>query len=253
MSAKGTPPKETLIPWSVVLFSVGIIVLLTTGVIWLLMQRQPVVVAEGLIATAALPTAPTPTEPVDAGEEIALLPETPLDMEEYPPHFVSALEAAVPNVGQPIRILIPELSIDAPVTVVGMQAIEQNGQTFFQWQVPSEAKAGWHNTSARLGEPGNTVLNGHHNIFGELFRDLVDLEPGDEIVMYDPQKTYTYTVDQVLILEERNQPLAVRQENAQWIAPTEDERLTLVTCWPYTDNSHRVVVVAYPSAQNGSN
>jgi len=38
----------------------------------------------------------------------------------------------------------------------------------------------------------------------------------------------------------------VRQENARWIAPTDDERLTLVTCWPYTNNTHRVVVVAKP-------
>jgi LPXTG-site transpeptidase (sortase) family protein len=38
----------------------------------------------------------------------------------------------------------------------------------------------------------------------------------------------------------------VRQANARWIGPFNDERLTLVTCWPYTNNTHRVIVVAKP-------
>ena len=39
---------------------------------------------------------------------------------------------------------------------------------------------------------------------------------------------------------------AVRRANAQWIAPTDDERLTLVTCWPYISNTHRLIIVAKP-------
>ena len=35
-------------------------------------------------------------------------------------------------------------------------------------------------------------------------------------------------------------------ENAAWIMPSEDERLTLVTCWPYTSNTHRLIIVARP-------
>ena len=53
-----------------------------------------------------------------------------------------------------------------------------------------------------------------------------------------------------MILEERDQSLDVRIENAQWIEQTDDERLTLVTCWPYTDNSHRLIVVAHPIETN---
>jgi sortase A len=36
-------------------------------------------------------------------------------------------------------------------------------------------------------------------------------------------------------------------ENARWIEPTEDERLTLVSCWPYETNAYRLVVVARPA------
>ncbi|HID54608.1 MAG TPA: sortase, partial [Anaerolineae bacterium] len=38
---------------------------------------------------------------------------------------------------------------------------------------------------------------------------------------------------------------------AEWIMPTEDERITLVTCWPYTDNTNRLIVVAQPVENNG--
>jgi sortase A len=92
------------------------------------------------------------------------------------------------------------------------------------------------------------VLNGHHNVAGEVFRYLIDLEEGSEIIMYDGEQEYKYQVTQIELLPERGESVAVRQENAQWILPTEDERITLVTCWPYEDNSHRLVVVAKPAA-----
>jgi len=38
-----------------------------------------------------------------------------------------------------------------------------------------------------------------------------------------------------------------RRENAKWIAPTDYERLTLVSCWPYTTYTHRLIVIAAPA------
>jgi hypothetical protein len=49
-----------------------------------------------------------------------------------------------------------------------------------------------------------------------------------------------------MIFEEKDQPLDVRLENARWILPSEDERITLVTCWPQDSNTHRLVIVAVP-------
>ena len=40
-----------------------------------------------------------------------------------------------------------------------------------------------------------------------------------------------------------------RVENAGWVLPTDDERLTLITCWPYESNTHRLVLVAKPVAE----
>ena len=48
------------------------------------------------------------------------------------------------------------------------------------------------------------------------------------------------------LLREKGVPEEIRGENAKWIEPTEDERLTLVSCWPFVKPDHRVVVVARP-------
>ncbi|HOG80388.1 MAG TPA: sortase, partial [Anaerolineaceae bacterium] len=54
-----------------------------------------------------------------------------------------------------------------------------------------------------------------------------------------------------MILPERNQPVEQRIENARWIEPSVDTRLTLITCWPYESNTHRLVVVARPVSLEG--
>jgi len=64
--------------------------------------------------------------------------------------------------------------------------------------------------------------------------------------VYARGKAYTYAVTEKHILKEKGETAEVRLENARWIAPTSDERLTMVTCWPYTSNTHRLVVVARP-------
>ena len=196
----------------------------------------------------AIPT-PAPTAAIPTSEDaITLLPETPAQSDnELPAYFVSAADAPKrePFAGEPARIVIPQIALDAPVSAISLAQIDDG---YYQWTVPNQFEAGWHDNSARLGETGNTVLNGHHNIHGEVFRDLIDLHEGDEIILYDNQRTFVYQVTMKEIFAERDQPIAVRIQNAQWIAPTEDERITLVTCWPYTDNSHRLVIVAKPTA-----
>jgi sortase A len=231
--------EERVVPLGVVLMVVGGIVLGTAVILYLLLSQNRVQMVEQIQA-ATMPTA----APANAADT-ALLPETPL--EETEGNVVNLEDVAQAYIkGQPERIVIPDINLDAPISGIGLVQVQNDEQTYYQWQVPNEFRAGWHNTSAPLGKAGNTVLNGHHNINGEVFRDLINLEEGAEIVIYDRERPFTYTVSLVELLPERDQPLEVRVENAKWIAPTEDERITLVTCWPYADNSHRVVVVAYP-------
>jgi sortase A len=69
---------------------------------------------------------------------------------------------------------------------------------------------------------------------------------GDEIILFSGERACVYRVGLVMTLPEKYQPLETRLDNARWIYPSEDERITLVTCWPYESNTHRVIVVAAP-------
>lgn len=162
-----------------------------------------------------------------------------------PPVPTPTPDKAIAPSAAPNRIVIPSIDVDAPVVSVGWKIEEQGGQNVSVWESPDNA-AGWHKTSSLPGNAGNVVLNGHNNIRGEVFRDLVDLEPQSVIQLYIGDTVYHYSVVEKHILKERGEPPEVRYRNAQWIAPTEDERLTLVTCWPYTSNTHRLIVVAKP-------
>jgi hypothetical protein len=49
-----------------------------------------------------------------------------------------------------------------------------------------------------------------------------------------------------MILPEKGESLERRLENARWLLRSTDERLTLVTCWPATSNTHRLILIALP-------
>jgi sortase A len=147
----------------------------------------------------------------------------------------------------PTRIVIPAINLDAPVIAVGWTVTSENGQQVSEWDVPTERAAGWLNTSAPAGAQGNTVLVGHQNIDGRVFENLEYLKPGDEIQLQADAETHKYVVAARTIVPEKGQPLEVRRENARWIGRSNDERLTLVTCWPRNDNTHRLILVALPA------
>jgi LPXTG-site transpeptidase (sortase) family protein len=157
-----------------------------------------------------------------------------------------SLEAGVESANIPDRIVIPSIGLDGPIVPVGLIEIEYKLQTFQQWSAPDFFAAGWHSTSSTPGKVGNTVLNGHHNAFGEIFKDLAELEIGDLIYVYSGDQVFTYKVGLNTRFDERFRPVEERLENARWIMPSQDERLTIITCWPYESNTHRVVVVAIP-------
>jgi LPXTG-site transpeptidase (sortase) family protein len=151
-----------------------------------------------------------------------------------------------PTPAPPDRLLIPAIALDAPVQPVGWQLVEIDGQFFGQWDTPDGYVVGWHNTSAPPGQPGNTVLNGHHNIEGRVFGRLIELVPGDVVILQAGGQAFRYVVAQTMVLPEKWQTVEERLANARWILPGDDERVTLVTCWPETGNGYRLIVVALP-------
>lgn len=150
-----------------------------------------------------------------------------------------------PATSPPTRIVAESINLDADVIEVGWEQVIQNGKPANVWTVADFA-AGWHKNSALPGQQGNVVFSGHHNIKGEVFRYLVDLEPGTVITLYVGDQPYQYAVTDKFIVKDKGEPEAVRRENAKWIGPFNDQRLTLVTCWPYNNNTHRLIVIGHP-------
>ena len=94
---------------------------------------------------------------------------------------------------------------------------------------------GQHANTANPGEKGNTVLSAHNDIFGEIFRDLDRLQPGDQIILYTNQRSYTYLVVDTQIVE----PTEVEVMSA-----TNQSSTTLISCYPYLVDNQRIVVKA---------
>ena len=147
----------------------------------------------------------------------------------------------------PERIVMPTIAVDSPVQPVGWKVEQIDGHPYSEWLVADFA-VGWHKTSALPGADGNTVMAGHNNINGEVFKNLINVKIGDEIFVFADNHVYRYAVEQKLLVKEAGASLEQRIQNAQWIRPSDDDRLTLVSCWPYTSNTHRVIVVAKPAS-----
>jgi sortase A len=127
-----------------------------------------------------------------------------------------------PGPRQPSRVVIPSLGVDAPV-------VQGDG-----WE-ELKMGAGHHIGSANPGERGNMVISGHNDVYGEIFKDLGDLKLGDGVIVYAGDTPYTYKVVAKRIVEPSEVSL---------LEATPDATLTLITCYPYLVDTHRIVVIA---------
>jgi sortase A len=181
--------------------------------------EQPTLTPTPLIEAVVLPSGHTP--PNDPGGTRFNEAEIP---EHLRPLVQSLFSAPIPTPGpeQAVRIQIPALGVDAPIV---------QGDTWEQLK----KGVGQHLGSVNPGQRGNLVLSAHNDIFGEIFRDLDRLVPGDLVVVYTNQRSYTYIVVDTKIV----QPTAV-----EVMAPTPQATTTLISCYPYLKDNLRIVVIA---------
>ena len=228
---------------------------------WMILAGSFLLIAVLVNTIISLHDSPLPFDEVDTPPSLVIAPAKEIH-EAYAPtlstsignldsqeaHAIAESDAdRPPPVSQiPDRIVIPSIGLDAPIVPVNAKVISYNGKDYQQWVAPDEYAAGWHNSSARLGDVGNTVLNGHHNAFGQVFVSLHKVKEGEVIKIYSGEFHYEYIVARRLLLPEKFNTLSNRMENASWISPSSDERLTMITCWPPESNTHRVIVVALP-------
>lgn len=208
---------------------------------------QPIMLSTPLLPEAGDGPAsvPTSTATIEPTSMPSPTPPSPTSTPSPAATATAATATAVP--AAPTRLIIPVIDLDVPVIEMGWSVIEEDGQQVSEWDVPEWRAAGWLKTSAPVGAIGNTVLEGHQDIDGRVFEDLEKLKEGDAITVQTDLFTRNYAIAFRTIVPEKDQPLEVRRENARWIGPSNDERLTLVTCWPRNNNTHRLILVALPA------
>lgn len=185
----------------------------------------PTLTPTPLIAAVVLPSGHTPpNSPGGAQPNEAEIPEHLRPLVQQ----LASIPIPTPGPQQAIRIQIPAIRVDAPV-------VQGDG-----WE---QLKKGVAQTigTANPGENGNVVLSAHNDIFGEFFRDLDQLKPGDQVLVYSNQRSYTYIVTGTEIVEENRVDV---------MAPTTQPVVTLISCYPYMVDNKRIVVRA--SLQSGA-
>lgn len=144
-------------------------------------------------------------------------------------------------------IAIPAIDVESAVIPVGWRVNFsddlQNGA--FEWDNPNE-NAGWVITSALPDEVGNIILYGHNNIYGKIFQNLYQLKEGDKIYLQTQNQKWEYKVRYVLLLPILDADEEQIKKYQQYLQPTEDLRVTIISCYPPQGNTHRVVVIAQP-------
>jgi sortase A len=182
-------------------------------------QSVPTFTATPLVTAVVLPSGHTPptspggSQPNDSEIPASLLP------------LVQSLPAPViPTQGpnQALRIVIPAINVDS-------QVVQGDG-----WEQLKKG-AGQHIGSADPGRNGNMVLSAHDDIFGEIFRHLDQLQPGDEVQIYTASQIYTYVITGSRLVA----PTDVSVMNA-----TSHPSATLISCYPYLVDKQRIVVFA---------
>ncbi len=181
--------------------------------------EQPTLTPTPLIIAVVLPSGHTPPDsPGGAKPNEAEIPE------HLRPLMQSMLEVVVPTPGpaQAIRIRIPAIGVDAPIV---------QGD---DWEQLKKGVA-QHIGSANPGDKNNVVLTAHNDVFGQIFRDLDQLEAGDEVILYTSQRSYTYVVTGSEI---------VPPNKVEVMAPTDEAIVTLISCYPYMVDNKRIIVRA---------
>ena len=98
-----------------------------------------------------------------------------------------------------------------------------------------------HMTGTALpGEVGNVFIYGHSSskdsrLYGRIFTDIYKLDSGDIIEVYFNNEYYFYEVFEQKVVEKTD--LSV-------VKPTDEEVLSLMTCWPIDTDDQRMIVLA---------
>ncbi len=213
----------------------GIVLLL--GSIWITRQElnQELVQAQQMqVQEIALPT-PSATPIIDlvvlpSGHKPPIEGRPPEQGEagDIPAHLLPAINAYSPP---PIPTPGPEQARRIEIPAIGVDSTVVQGVDWDQLKKGVGQLVG----SAQPGETGNMVLAAHNDIFGEIFRHLDKLTPGDEIIVSTERNSYRYIVREIDV---------VKPTDVHVMAPSTFAQTTLISCYPYQINTERIVIFA---------
>ena len=148
---------------------------------------------------------------------------------EIPEHLRPLVQAA-----QPISIPPtpgPRQAVRIQISAIGVDAAVVRGDSWEQLKKGVGQQLG----TTDPGQGGNLVLSAHNDIFGEIFRYLDKLQPGDLVTLQTTVEKFNYRITGTEVVE----PTDVRVLSST-TAPT----LTLISCYPYLVDNKRIVVFA---------
>ncbi|MET9605035.1 class E sortase [Streptomyces sp. NPDC006512] len=103
---------------------------------------------------------------------------------------------------------------------------------------------GHYTGTARAGGTGNFAVAGHRRTYGDPFKDVPLLRPGDTVIVRDATHRYTYTVRAAPLRTLPTETGVVDPVPAKSPFTAPGKYLTLTTCEPEWGHSHRLVVWA---------
>jgi LPXTG-site transpeptidase (sortase) family protein len=171
-----------------------------------------------VVATPARASAATPASPAATPASVGITPTSTVAPTAtlLPPTATPA-----PVIGQPVRLKIPTIRVDAAIEYVG---VTPTGEM----DTPKNySNTAWYQLGPRPGERGNAAIAGHvdSKTGKAVFWDLARLKPGDEVfVDGDDGVTRRFVVVDLASYDRNNAPLE------QIFGQTSEFHLNLITC-----------------------
>ncbi len=180
--------------------------------------------AAATIATTT--TAPTTTTTTTLAPETTTTTVAPTTVVALPAEDQAPIAPPANNASEPLtpigRIEIPAIGVDKTM---------YEGITL---KTLNRGPGHWPGT-ASAGHLGNAVIAGHRVSHNKDFRNVDQLQPGDEIILSDDTGRYVYKVSRTEIVK----------PDAIWIIdPTPTATVTLFACHPPGSTRERIVVFA---------
>lgn len=139
---------------------------------------------------------------------------------------------------QDFHLEITKLNISTPI----IANVDGNNQDAYFKAL--EGGVAQYAETKKPGEGGNIFIFGHSSFYWwkpgdykEIFKNLEQIQNGDEIIVWNNKKEYKYKVAETKV---------VHPDDLSVLDPTPSEQLTLMTCVPVGTDEQRLIVIAKP-------